>query len=57
MPYLRHRITKKLSSRHKGCMIENGYTDLKDFMRGIGPDKILDREDEPVFLALECFGS
>lgn len=55
VPYLDHRIVEFLLSLPESYIIRNGYTKaiLRDSMRGIVPDKILDRRDKIGFATPE----
>ena len=55
VPYLDHRIVEFLLSLPESYIIRNGYTKaiLRDSMRGIVPDKILDRKDKIGFATPE----
>ncbi|AJC74261.1 asparagine synthase [Pseudothermotoga hypogea DSM 11164 = NBRC 106472] len=55
VPYLDYRIVEFLLSLPESYIIRNGYTKaiLRDSMRGIVPDKILDRKDKIGFATPE----
>jgi len=58
LAHLEYGIAEMVSSLRKGCINENAYTKtiLRNFIRGIVPDKILGRRDRSSCVALKILG-